>query len=159
MPVAALYDIHGNLPALRAVLADAERASVDTYVIGGDVAAGPLPAPTIDLLMALGEKARFVRGNADRAVVDAHDVGHAELEGLEDPAQRAEVFAGGRISRAQRDFLAGFAPSVTLEVPGLGPVLFCHGTPRRDTEIVTRVTSEDRLRTILDGVSAPVIGC
>src|SRR5436305_14730351 len=75
MRVAALYDIHGNLPALRAVLADAARERVDAFVIGGDVAAGPLPCETIDRLMALSVRARFVRGNADREIVDAYDHG------------------------------------------------------------------------------------
>ena len=68
MRVAALYDIHGNLPALRAVLADVAREGIETVVIGGDVAAGPLPRETIEQVMALGPRARFVRGNADREV-------------------------------------------------------------------------------------------
>lgn len=73
MRVAALYDVHGNLPALRAVLSDAARAGADTFVIGGDVAAGPLPDATIEQLMALSPRARFVRGNMDREIVDAYD--------------------------------------------------------------------------------------
>jgi predicted phosphodiesterase len=159
MAVAALYDIHGNLPALRAVLTDAAQAGVDSYVVGGDVAAGPLPASTIEELMGLGERAQFVRGNADREVVEAYDAGQIELGDLEDPAQRAAVFAASRISSTHRDFLAGFVPSMTLAVPGLGPVLFCHGSPRSDTEIITRITSHDRLRAILDGVDEAVVVC
>ena len=159
MPVAALYDIHGNLPALRAVLAEAEEAGVEAYVIGGDVAAGPLPGPTIDELMALGDRALFVLGNADREVVEAYDRGGGTVSDTDDPAQRAAVFAAGQISAAQRDFLAGFAPSVKLEIAGLGAVLFCHGSPRSDTEIITRITSEDRLRTMLDGVDEAFVVC
>ena len=159
MPVAALYDIHGNLPALRAVLAETEDAGVETYVIGGDVAAGPLPGPTIDELMALGSRARFVLGNADREVVEAYDRGGGTASDTDDPAQTAAVFAAGRISASQRDFLAGFAPAVKLEIASLGVVLFCHGSPRNDTEIITRITSEDRLRTILDGVDETLVVC
>ena len=71
MRVAALYDIHGNLPALRAALADVARERPDAIVIGGDLVAGPLPRETIELVTALGERVRFLRGNADREVVDA----------------------------------------------------------------------------------------
>jgi len=157
MRVAALYDIHGNLPALRAVLADAEREGTGAFVIGGDVAAGPLPCETIDQLMALGGRARFVRGNADREIVDAYDRGRTDVDAVEDPAERNAVFAAAQISRQQRDFLAGFAPTVGLDVDGLGPVLFCHGSPRSDTEIITRVTPESRLSDILAGVEEQVV--
>jgi predicted phosphodiesterase len=157
MRVAALYDIHGNLPAIQAVLADASRAGVDAFVIGGDVAAGPLPRETLDQVRALGTRARFVRGNADREVVDAYDRDRRDIAGIDDPARRAAVFAAGRISRAHRDFLAQFAPVVGLEVHGLGRVLFCHGSPRSDEEIITRVTPEGRLREILADVGEPVV--
>jgi predicted phosphodiesterase len=157
MRVAALYDIHGNLPALRAVLADAGREGVDALVIGGDVATGPLPRETIDQLMAVSGRARFVRGNADREVVDAYDRGHTDVSEFEDPADRAAAFAGSRISRQHRDFLAGFAPTVCLDVDGLGPTVFCHGSPRSDTEIITRVTAYDRVRDILADVEEHVV--
>jgi predicted phosphodiesterase len=157
MRVAALYDIHGNVPALRAVLEDARSADVDAFVIGGDVAAGPLPRETIEQLMALGGRARFVQGNADREVVDAYDQGRAETDDAEDFAKRAAVFAAARISRPQRDFMAAFAPTVGLDVDGVGPTIFCHGSPRSDTEIITRVTSENRLREILGEVREHVV--
>ena len=157
MRVAALYDIHGNLPALRAVLADVAREGVSAFVIGGDVAAGPLPRETIDQLIALSPRARFVRGNADREVVEAYDRGITSLDEVEDPASRAAAIAASGISRSQRDFLAGFAPTVGLEVDGLGPVLFCHGSPRSDTEIITRLTPGDRLSELLGAVEERVV--
>jgi predicted phosphodiesterase len=159
MSVAALYDIHGNLPALRAVLADVARAGVDTVVIGGDVASGPLPAPTIDALMALGEGVRYVRGNADREVVDAYDQGRLDLDATADPAQRAAAFAASRIDRRQRDLLAEFAATVAVEVEGLGPTLFCHGSPRSDTEIITTATADERLRGILADTGHRIVVC
>ena len=68
MRVAALYDVHGNLPALEAVLADVERETVDLVLAGGDVVWGPMPRETLSLLRGLGERARFIRGNADPEV-------------------------------------------------------------------------------------------
>jgi predicted phosphodiesterase len=157
MRVAALYDIHGNLPALRAVLAEAAREGAETFVIGGDVADGPMPFETIEQLVTLGDRARYVRGNTDRAVVEAYDQGRTDQREDGDPAARAVWFAAGAISRTQRDFLGGFAPTVGLRIDGLGPVLFCHGSPRSDEEIITRVTPEERLRSILEGNEEPVI--
>ena len=76
MRVAVLCDIHGNLPALQAVLSEVEEAGVDLVVFGGDVAAGPMPVRTIELLAGYGGHARFVRGNADRIMVEIFDGAH-----------------------------------------------------------------------------------
>ena len=155
--VAALYDIHGNLPALRAVLAEVAREGVETLVIGGDVIAGPQPRETIEQVMALGQRARFVRGNADREVVDAYDQGGTRPEDEGGPAEKAAAFAAARITRNQRDFLADFRPTVGLEIDGLGPVVFCHGSPRSDSEIITTATSDERLTEILEGVPEKLV--
>ena len=66
MRVAALYDIHGNLPALDAVLVEVEESGADLVLVGGDVALGPMPRETLERLLSLGAGARFVRGNCDR---------------------------------------------------------------------------------------------
>jgi predicted phosphodiesterase len=134
--IAALYDVHGNLPALQAVLAEADRADVEAVVCGGDVSAGPMPAECLDVLRARG--AVFVRGNADR-----------ELAGW--PAERLDA--------PRLEFLAGLPTSVSLEAGGLGPVLFCHGSPRRDDEILTRLTSDDRAAAAVAGVAERVVVC
>jgi predicted phosphodiesterase len=155
--VAALYDIHGNLPALRAVLAEVAREDVEIVVIGGDVVPGPLPAETIVELMALDERARFVLGNGDREVVEAYDEGRIDVDATPDASQRASAFSASQISREQRDFLTGFAPTVVLDVDGLGPTVFCHGSPRSDTEIITTATSDERLRGVLGGVEEPTV--
>jgi predicted phosphodiesterase len=136
MRVAALYDVHGNLPALEAVLADVDRERVDAIVCGGDVAAGPLPAESLELLRE--RRAIFVRGNADRELRD---------------------WPSERLSARQLAFLAGLPLTVSLDVDGLGPVLFCHATPRSDEEIVTRLTPDDELADALDGVAERVVVC
>lgn len=159
MHVAALYDIHGNLPALRAVLADVEREGVSEILVGGDVAAGPLPAETIDLLASLGERVRFVRGNADREVVEAFDRPLRDIGAGDGPAERAAVFAASCISRGQRDLLASFSDRVVTDIAGLGPVLFCHGSPHSDVDIITKATPELRLRQMLAGVAERLVIC
>jgi putative phosphoesterase len=159
MRIAALYDIHGNLPALEAVLTEVDRAGVDELVIGGDVAAGALPRETIDALMAIGPRARFVRGNADREIVEAFDAGRDRIEDERDPAARAAAFAAARLSQAHRDFLAQFEQTVELKLDGLGSAIFCHGSPRSDTEILTTVTPEERLAEVLRDVTQPLVVC
>jgi putative phosphoesterase len=131
--VAALYDVHGNLPALEAVLADDAFAGADAVVVGGDVAAGPLPGEVLDRLAALALPVRWVRGNADREVVAHYDRGDTDhsIYGPDAPAERADAFTAARITRAHRDLLAGFEDVVRLD-----GVLFCHGSPRRDDEVI-----------------------
>src|SRR5882762_4215560 len=69
MRVAAIYDIHGNLPALEAVLQDIRRAEVDHVVVGGDVLPGPMPRETIKCLLDLDIPVQFIQGNGDREVL------------------------------------------------------------------------------------------
>jgi putative phosphoesterase len=118
--VAVLADIHGNLPALEAVLRDVDAAGADAIVLAGDMTVGPLQAETLDLLNSLGEKVIWVRGNCERAVVEVFGV----------------IWAGQQLTRAQRDRLASLPMTVSLQVDGLGAVLFCHATARDDEEIV-----------------------
>ena len=158
--VAALYDIHCNLPALDAVLADVDACDVDLIVIGGDVVSGPLPVETIGRLMGLGGSVRFVMGNADREVVEAFDRGPRPEELASDEfVVRMAAFAASRIDTRGRDFLAGFEPAVVVAVEGLGSVRFCHGSPRSDTESLTPLTPDPRLRDVLSGFSEEVVVC
>jgi putative phosphoesterase len=129
MRVAALNDVHGNLPALEAVLAEVAALDVDAIVAGGDTVAGPFPAESLELLMR--REAAFVRGNADREPSD---------------------WVAARLDPLARDFLAGLPTTVTLD-----GVLYCHGSPRSDEEILTRVSPDDRLRAALDGVAERVV--
>jgi predicted phosphodiesterase len=63
--IAVLYDVHGNLPALEAVLADARAAGAERFILGGDYALfGPWPRETVDLLGELD--ADWLRGNGER---------------------------------------------------------------------------------------------
>jgi putative phosphoesterase len=144
--VAVLNDIHGNLPALEAVLQEVVRDEVDAIVIGGDVSVGPYPRETLERLQGLGETVRFLRGNADREAVT--ESAHAGVE-----------WTSERLTDDQRALLAGLPTTISLEVDGLGPVLFCHGSPRSDEEILTKVSPDERVRVALAGVEERVVVC
>jgi len=146
MRVAALYDVHGNLPALEAVLAevDAER-----ILVGGDAVLGPMPKETLALLRE--REATFIRGNCDREVA-------APCEGDEVWTRRAR-WVHEQLDDEELVFLRDLSHPLALEVDGLGGVLFCHGSPRSDEEILTAITPPKRLDPILDGVNQDLVVC
>jgi putative phosphoesterase len=151
--VAALYDVHGNLEALEAVLAEVARDEVDAFVLGGDFAAGPRGAEAVDRLRALGACAYFLTGNAERELYDPK-------YSVDDPAGVERLdFVREQLGPERMEFLRALPANVVLDVDGLGRVLFCHGSPRTDMEILTRATPEERLRAALAGVEADVVVC
>jgi len=112
-----------------------------------------MPKATLDLLAARGDRVRFVRGNCDREMGSI-------LERAPDPTKSWEPrarWAAENVTAAQRDLLAGLPTTVEVDVEGLGPVLFCHGSPRDDDEIITRLSPESRLAPMLEGVTAGVV--
>lgn len=157
--VAAIYDIHGNLSALDAVLREINGHDVDLILVGGDVAAGPMPRPTIERLMELGDRADFVRGNADRLLVEHFDGSLSQDAGDDDVWLLRDRWAAEQITKQQRDFLDGFSESRTLEIEGQGSVLFCHGSPRSDEEIITAKTPAPALRDALRDVEQRLVVC
>jgi diadenosine tetraphosphatase ApaH/serine/threonine PP2A family protein phosphatase len=114
---------------------------------------------TIERLGALDELARFVMGNGDREVVEAFDAGVRAEDAPDDPFGRLLAAEVARLDRAGRDFLAAFEPVVSLPVDGVGQALFCHGSPRSDTEIITQVTPPERLAPMLEGVDEQTVVC
>ena len=151
MTVAALYDVHGNLPALEAVL---EEVDADLILVGGDVVAGPWPAETLARLGALGDRVRFIRGNADREVVEPSREGRAG-----GPPPGVMEFVRERLTVDQLEFLAALPLTETVTADGLGEVLFCHATPRSDEELLTRISPDERWLAALAGVEATVVVC
>jgi predicted phosphodiesterase len=149
--VAALYDIHGNLPALEAVLAEVPAGAV--IVVGGDFVGGPWPRETMDRLRELGDRAHWLRGNADREAAADVQVGMSE------EARRSLEWSAEQLCAEQRELIRSLPDDLVLEVEGLGPTLFCHGSPRSDEEIITAVSSEERLREILAGVEQQTVVC
>jgi predicted phosphodiesterase len=146
MKVAALYDIHGNAPALEAVLREAPADAL--VVIGGDIALGPQPVETLQLLDAIGDRARWIRGNCEGPTAHTDQVWRDR-----------SLFTVERMGEERRRRLEKLPATVTIDVDGLGATLFCHGSPRSDEEIITAVTSEQRLRGILAGVRELTVVC
>ena len=139
--VAVLSDVHGNAVALEAVLAELEQEDADLVVFGGDLTWGPLPRETLALLDGLALPALHVRGNAERAL----------LEPADEPTERERWLAAAHSDEALA-WLATFAASVSVDVSGLGPVRFCHGSPRSDEELVTPETPAERMRELSAGI-------
>ncbi|MDI1462745.1 metallophosphoesterase family protein [Catellatospora sp. KI3] len=148
--VAVLADVHGNVPALLAVLDDVHAAGADLIVFPGDLTWGPEPQTTLDLILELGSKAVCVRGNADRAVVELAR-GEREHTRPRDPWMPAQH------TPEAVEFLAALPLNVVIDIEGLGAVRFCHGSPRDDTECVTPQTSTERFAELSEGVDEQVI--
>ena len=157
MRVAALYDIHGNLPALEAVLEEIRNADVDQIVVGGDVLPGPMPRDTLDRLLALDVPARFIRGNGDRAVIE--DLIGASVGALPEHVRPLVRHSADQIDAERQRQIASWPETLHIEIDGIGDVLFCHATPRNDTEIFTRETPEARLLPVFKGVTAQLVVC
>ena len=152
--VAVISDVHGNAVALEAVLRQLAREEPDLVVCGGDLTWGSLPEETCRLVEPLRDSAVFVRGNAERALAEAA----ARVEAGDDDGLTArERWMLERHSSEMRVFLASFVESAVVDVAGLGPARFCHGSPRSDEELVTFATSERRIRTLMEGVPERVL--
>jgi predicted phosphodiesterase len=149
MRVAALYDIHGNLPALDAVLAEVDALGVDRLVVGGDVSGGAFPRETVERLRGLGDRVLWLRGNCERELVDPPE--RDEGPAADDRRRALELLTDEQVA-----FLAGLPETVHLEIPGDGAVLFRHATPWNDLDIVTPLTSQARVERILEGVAPEI---
>ena len=151
--IAVIADVHGNAPALDAVLAEIERESPDLVVLAGDAAGGLWQGAVLDRLTAL-DRARFVRGNVDRVVAQAFDEGWTYDPEERMPWRKAGGWIAERMTKEHRDFLASFEDTVTID-----DVLVCHGSPRSDDETMTSLTPDADLREMLAGTDAQLVVC
>jgi putative phosphoesterase len=157
MRVAAIYDIHGNLPALEAVIDEIRQSRVDQIVVGGDVVPGPMPRESILRLLELDLPVKFIHGNGDRVVL-------AQMKGAESsevPGQFREVIRWNaeQLRIEHESLIKSWPKTLQIEIPGLGKVLFCHATPRDDNEVFTRLTPKNRLLEVFERVNADLIVC
>jgi predicted phosphodiesterase len=141
--VAAIADIHGNVHALDAVLADPRLQQADRIVVLGDVVAGTFPTESFDRLAALGERVRILRGNADRIVLERKE---AEARWVYDQLGPDRVAA-----------IEGWPLTFAVAVPGLGDVRCCHAIPRDDEEIITKLTPDEDVAAALAGTDEPLV--
>jgi predicted phosphodiesterase len=148
--VAVVSDVHANVEALTAVLAEVETVGVDLIVSCGDLTWGSQPDETISLMRSLGGRALFVRGNGERAVL--------EISGASRTAQSPrESWVPSLHSADSLAFVAAVPFSIVVDIIGLGPVRFCHGSPRSDTELVTPATSAGRFAELCAGIDERVL--
>ena len=168
MRVAALYDIHANLPALEAVLRDVGDAQVDHVLVGGDVLPGPMPRESLELLVGLDVPTHFICGNGDLAVLaqaEANDPsavtywGTTSGDPLPEPQREELRWTASQLPAQHRALIAQWPKAQELDIDGLGRVLFCHATPRSETECFTRLTREDHLLEAFEGVTAQLVVC
>ena len=149
MKVMALYDIHGNREALDAVLADPRGADPDVVLVGGDAVPGPFARDVLARLAALAAPVRWIRGNGEREAGEA--TGKPMPEG-DDMAGVTAVLTVAAIGVEQARALAGLP--LTVELDG---VLYCHASPRRDDEMLTRLSTSERLAAALADVALPLV--
>jgi predicted phosphodiesterase len=168
MRVVGLYDIHGNLPALEAVLQDVRQSDVDLIVVGGDIVPGPMPRETVQSLLNLDLPVKFIHGNGELAMLalmaakDENSVTYwGTTSGNPLPEQLRPIYRWTvqQLYPEYQPVLASWPKTLRIEIEGLGEVLFCHSTPRSETEIFTRLTSEDRLLPLFEELKASVVVC
>ena len=157
MRIAAIYDIHANLPALEAVLQDIRRAKVDQIVAGGDVLPGPMPRETIARLLDLDIPVQFIQGNGDREVLAV--MRGTETGSVPEQFREAMRWNAQQLHPEDQQLLASWPKTLHVKIRGVGEVLFCHATPRSDTEVFTRLTPEDRLLPLFEGLNVSLVVC
>lgn len=157
MRVAVICDIHGNLPALEAVLRDIRQAQAELVVVGGDVVPGPMVRETLACLLNLDIPVRFIQGNGEiDALAEMTGIGAARV-----PEQFRVVvrWSARQLYPEYEQLLASWPKTLRVEVGELGTVLFCHATPRDNNEIFTRLTPEACLLQIFEGLGVSMVIC
>jgi predicted phosphodiesterase len=168
MRVAALFDVHANLPALDAVLEDVRAAGVDLIVFGGDIVPGPMMRETFTRILNLDVPAQFIYGNGELGVlaqINASSPDAVTYWGttgggpLPEPLKEVVRWSARQVLPEHARAMAGWPMTLRLSIPGLGNALFCHGTPHSETDAFTRLTPEDVLLPVFDGLGADIVVC
>jgi putative phosphoesterase len=142
--------VHGNAVALRAVLEALRDEEVDLVVWTGDLSWGWQPAETLDLVRSLEVPSRYVRGNAERALLELRE------GAFESPSERERWMLDSH-SAADLDFAATFEHAHSVDIEGLGEAYFTHGSPRSDEELLTAATPEERIAAATGEISERVL--
>ena len=130
--LAVLADVHGNLPALEAVLADVQRHRVGGHVVAGDLTGGPQPVEVLGLLRSL-DRCWMIRGNTDNYFL-RYDAGDAP-DGWRTSKQWSPMRASYRyLDREALDFVAALPEQRIVALDGTAPIRVVHGSPREASE-------------------------
>ncbi|MEQ9425908.1 MAG: metallophosphoesterase family protein [Cyclobacteriaceae bacterium] len=157
MPIAVLYDIHGNLPALEAVIAEVGQLEVDEIIVGGDVVVGPMSKECLELLLNIDNPIKFIYGNCEVAVLDVAD--NKPLTNLPQNVVEDIFWTTNSLSAGQLQEIRKWPKIVVSDIPGIGKTLFCHATPRNENEIFTILTVEEKLLPIFNSCDADIVIC
>jgi predicted phosphodiesterase len=154
MRIALLADIHGNLPALDAVLDEVERENVDQILCLGDVAVGPQPTDTLARIRALG--CPVLMGNWDAWFLDG-------FPSLPDDLGRKLVEIGawwaGQLGPDERSYMRTFQQVLELDLGTATTLAAFHGSPRSFEEGIYATTPDEEVEEMLDGIKAPLLVC
>lgn len=157
MRIAAIYDIHGNLPALEVVLREIRGAGADQVVVGGDVVPGPMAREVLACLKTFEIPTRFIQGNGEAAVLEA--MAGRDHPAVPEPKRQVIRWTAQHLQAEFGNWLASWPMTLRLDIDGCGRVLFCHATPRDNNELFTRLTPKDRLLPIFEELDASIVVC
>ena len=158
-PLTVFGDIHGNFPALTAVLADMDaRALPNRYCLGDLVGYGTFPNEVIDLIRA--RNIPTIMGNYDQGVgQDSDDCGCAYTNPVAKAlGERSIAWTNAHVTADRKEFLRGLAGQIPLQLGDLR-VLLVHGSPRRVNEYLFEDRPDESLERIMNGVKADVLVC
>jgi predicted phosphodiesterase len=153
--LAVISDLHGNIPALEAVLADLEQVRPDQVVIAGDfVNRGPQSRAVLERIVPLGFPA--ISGNHDTWLA-ALARGRNRPDGWDTSQWTPVRLAAEELSTEWATWLEELPRTLRIEMPGAAPVRVVHGSPRYQREGLGRLCSDEQAREALEGVSEPLV--
>jgi predicted phosphodiesterase len=150
--ILALYDMHGNPDALDAVIGDPRAEGADVVLVGGDAVPGARAREVLDRLKALVVPVLWVRGNGEREVAAAAAGLSGSGSDAEDATTSTAAVSAAKLGATRARELGELPLTQTLD-----GVLFCHASPRRDDDMLTRLSSPERWVKALAGIDAAVV--
>lgn len=153
---AVLADVHGNMPALEAVLADMRQHRVDGIVVAGDLTCGPHQIETTDLLRSLGSQ--MIQGNGENNLV-RDDTGHAPDYWRTSRQWALHRWTYRNLDRATLDFIATLPEQLVISLPGTAAIRVVHGSPRDPAEGLCPDDDLAALELALAQIAEPVLVC
>lgn len=150
MKIAAIYDVHGNLPALEAVLGEVSREDVDLVLFGGDIVPGPMPSECLELLASQKTPLRCLRGNCENEILGVAD--ERETGRVPEKFMHVMRWSAQQLRKSQLEWIRSWPDTINI-----GDVLFCHATPRDDNEVFLKTTDENALLPVFENCPGLVV--